>query len=124
VIDPIGLALENFDVTGAWRTKDGGARVDSSGELYDGTPIDGPLGLRDALLKRSDAVILSFTESLLTYALGRRVEYYDMPAVRTIVRNAAANDHRLSSYVLGVVASAPFQLSRADGPPFPTTEVH
>ena len=124
VIDPIGLALENFDVTGAWRTKDGGARVDSSGELYDGTPIDGSLGLRDALLNRSDAVILSFTESLLTYALGRRVEYYDMPAVRAIVRSAAANDHRLSSYILGVIRSAPFRMTRADGPPFPTTEVH
>ena len=124
VIDPIGLALENFDVTGAWRTKDGGAPVDASGELYDGTPIDGPLGLRDALLKRSDAFILSFTESLLTYALGRRVEYYDMPAVRTIVRNAAANDHRMSSYILGVVTSAPFQMSRADGAPFPATEIH
>ena len=124
VIDPIGLALENFDVTGAWRTKDGGASVDASGELYDGTPIDGPLGLRDALLHRSDAFILSFTESLMTYALGRRVEYYDMPAVRKIVRDAAANDHRMSSYILGVVASAPFRMSRADGPPFPSTEVH
>jgi mono/diheme cytochrome c family protein len=124
VIDPIGLALENFDVTGAYRTKDGGAPVDASGELYDGTPIDGPLGLRDALLKRSDAFLLSFTESLLTYALGRRVEYYDMPAVRKIVRDAAENDHRMSSYILGVVGSAPFRMSRTDGAPFPTTEVH
>ncbi|HEY7698716.1 MAG TPA: DUF1588 domain-containing protein, partial [Vicinamibacteria bacterium] len=124
VIDPIGLALENFDVTGAWRTKDGGAPVDASGELYDGTPLDGPLGLRDALLGRSDAIILSFTESLLTYALGRRVEYSDMPAVRKIVRDAAANDHRMSSYILGVVESAPFRMSRADGTAFPTTEVH
>jgi cytochrome c551/c552 len=124
VIDPIGLALENFDVTGAYRTKDNGAPVDSSGELYDGTPIDGPLGLRDALLKRSDAFLLSFTESLLTYALGRRVEYYDMPAVRKIVREAAANDHRMSSYVLGVAGSAPFRMSRAEETSFPTTEVH
>ncbi len=124
VIDPIGLALENFEVTGAYRTKDGGAPVDASGELYDGTPIDGPLGLRDALLKRSDAVLLSFTESLLTYALGRRVEYYDMPAVRKIVRDAAANGHRMSSYIMGVVASPPFRMSRADGTPVPTTEVH
>jgi hypothetical protein len=124
VIDPIGLALENFDVTGAWRTKDGGAPVDASGELYDGTPIDGPLGLRDALLNRSDAIILSFTESLMTYALGRRVEYYDMPAVRKIVREAAANDHRMSSYVLGVAASTPFRMSRAEASPFPSTEVH
>jgi hypothetical protein len=124
VIDPIGLALENFDVTGAWRTKDGGAPVDASGELYDGTPIDGPLGLRDALLNRSDAFILTFTESLMTYALGRRIEYYDMPAVRTIVRDAALNDHRMSSYILGVVASAPFRMSRVDGPSTSSTEVH
>ena len=124
VIDPIGLALENFDVTGAWRTKDGGAPVDASGELYDGTPIDGPLALRDALLNRSDAFLLSFTESLMTYGLGRRVEYYDMPAVRKIVRDAAANDHRMSSFILGVVASAPFRMSRADGSPFPSTEIH
>jgi hypothetical protein len=124
VIDPIGLALENFDVTGAWRTKDGGAPVDASGELYDGTPIDGPLGLRDALLNRSDAVILTFTESLMTYALGRRVEYYDMPAVRKIIRDAAAHDHRMSAYVLGIVASAPCRMMRAEGAPFPTTEIH
>ena len=124
VIDPIGLALENFDVTGAYRTKDGGAEVDASGELYDGTPIEGPLGLRDALAKRSDAVLLTFTESLLTYALGRRVEHYDMPAVRKIIRDAAARDHRTSSYILGVVASAPFRMNRSGGSPPPSTEVH
>jgi hypothetical protein len=124
VIDPIGLALENFDVTGAYRTKDGGAEVDASGELYDGTPIEGPLGLRDALSKRSDAVLLSFTESLLTYALGRRVEHFDMPAVRRIIRDAAARDHRMSSYVLGVVASAPFRMNRSGGSSVPSTEVH
>jgi hypothetical protein len=124
VIDPIGLALENFDVTGAWRTKDGGTPIDASGELYDGTPIDGPLALRDALLRRSDTFLLTFTESLLTYALGRRVEYFDMPSVRAIVREAAAKDHRMSSYILGVVSSSPFRMSRADGPSAPTTEVH
>jgi hypothetical protein len=124
VIDPIGLALENFDVTGAYRTKDGGAPVDTSGELYDGTAIDGPLGLRDALLKRSDAVLLSFTESLLTYAIGRRVEYQDMPAVRRILREAAAQDHRMSAYIRGVVTSAPFLMGRASGSPTPSTEVH
>jgi Protein of unknown function (DUF1592)/Protein of unknown function (DUF1588)/Protein of unknown function (DUF1587)/Protein of unknown function (DUF1585)/Protein of unknown function (DUF1595) len=124
VIDPIGLALENFDVTGAWRTRDGGAPVDASGELYDGTPIDGPLALRDALLRRSDAFLSTFTESLMTYALGRRVEYFDMPAVRAILREAGANDHRMSSYILGVVLSPPFRMSRADGPTSATTEVH
>jgi hypothetical protein len=123
VIDPIGLALENFDVTGAYRTKDGGAPVDASGELYDGTPIDGPLALRDALLKRSDSVLSTFTESLLTYAIGRRVEYQDMPAVRRILRDAAANGHRISSYIRGVVTSAPFLMGRAPGSPTPSTEV-
>jgi hypothetical protein len=123
VIDPIGLALENFDVTGAYRTKDGGAPVDASGELYDGTPIDGPLALRDALLKRSDSVLSTFTESLLTYAIGRRVEYQDMPAVRRILRDAAANGHRISSYIRGVVTSAPFLMGRASGSPTPSTEV-
>ena len=73
VIDPLGLALENFDVTGKWRIKDNGAPVDPTGELYDGTPMDGPAGLRKALLKHQDVFVLSFTESLLTYALGRRV---------------------------------------------------
>ena len=124
VIDPIGLALENFDVTGAWRMKDGGAPVDASGELYDGTKIDGPLALRDALLNRSDAFVSTFTESLMTYALGRRVEYYDRPAVRKIVREATANGHRMSSYIFGVIESAPFRMSRAEGSPLPTTEVH
>ncbi|HJS74078.1 MAG TPA: DUF1592 domain-containing protein, partial [Vicinamibacteria bacterium] len=124
VIDPIGLALENFDVTGAWRTKDGGAPIDASGELYDGTPLDGPLALKDALLRRSDAFLLSFTESLMTYALGRRVEYFDMPAVRAIVREAAEKDHRMSSYLLGVVLSPAFRMSRADGGSSATTEVH
>ena len=88
VIDPLGLALENFDVTGAWRIKDNGNPIDASGELYDGTKMDGPTGLRDALLKHSDAVIMSFTESLMTYGLGRRVEYYDMPTVRAIASEA------------------------------------
>jgi hypothetical protein len=124
VIDPIGLALENFDVTGAWRTKDGGAPIDASGELYDGTPLDGPLALRDALVRRSDAFLQTFTESLMTYALGRRVEYFDMPAVRAIVREAAEHDHRTSSYILGVVKSPPFRMSRAEGPASAPTEVH
>jgi cytochrome c551/c552 len=114
VIDPLGLALENFDVTGAWRVKDNGVAVDASGELYDGTRVQGPAGLRQALLKRSDVLIRNFVENLLTYALGRRVEYYDMPAVRKISREAARNDNRMSSFILGVAKSAPFQMSRAD----------
>src|SRR3712207_9335887 len=84
VIDPLGLALENFDVTGQWRIKDGGSPIDPAGTLYDGSQISGPVGLRQALMKRSDVVVTSFTESLMTYALGRRVEAFDMPSVRKI----------------------------------------
>jgi hypothetical protein len=115
VIDPLGLALENFDVTGAWRIKDNEVPVDANGDLYDGTKMAGPAGLRAALVKHKDAFLLSFTESFMTYGLGRRVEYYDMPAIRTIVRDAARNDHRMSAFVLGVVKSPAFQMMKADG---------
>jgi hypothetical protein len=114
LIDPIGLALENFDVTGVWRIKDNGVPVDPSTVLFDGTPLDGPTSLRQAILKYSDAFLGNFTENLLTYALGRRVEYYDMPAVRAITRDAARDGHRFSSFVLGIVKSVPFQMSRAE----------
>ena len=110
VIDPIGLALENFDVTGKWRIKDNGAAIEVRGQLYDGTEIDGPEGLRDALLRRKDAMLGSFTESLFTYALGRRVEPFDMPAIRKVIREAAANDYRVSSFILGVVKSPAFRM--------------
>jgi hypothetical protein len=118
VIDPLGLALDNFDVTGKWRIKDNEVPVDASGDLYDGTKMDGPAGLRAALLKHQDAVLLSFTERLMTYALGRRLEATDMPAVRAIVKRAGQNGNRLSSFVLGVVSSAAFQSSSGA----PTTE--
>jgi len=114
VIDPLGLALENYDVTGAWRIKDSGVPVDSTGDLYDGTKMEGPAGLRAALLKHQDLFLLSFTESLMTYALGRRVEYYDMPAVRAIVRDAARSGNRISTFILGVVKSPAFQMSKVD----------
>ncbi|HXG90716.1 MAG TPA: DUF1592 domain-containing protein [Vicinamibacterales bacterium] len=114
VIDPLGLALENFDVTGQWRIKDNGVAIDPSGTLYDGTAMSGPVGLRQALMKRSDVVVSSFTESLMTYALGRRVESYDMPTVRTIVRDASKNGHKMSTFILGVINSAAFQMSRAE----------
>jgi mono/diheme cytochrome c family protein len=110
VIDPIGLALENFDVTGRWRIKDSGMPVEVTGELYDGTPLDGPAGLRDALLQRKDAMLRSFTESLMTYALGRRVEYFDMPTVRAIIRDAAAKDYKVSAFILGVATSPAFRM--------------
>jgi mono/diheme cytochrome c family protein len=112
VIDPLGLALENFDVTGRWRSNDRGVPVDPTGELYDGTKIDGPAGLRAALLKYETTLWRSFTENLLTYALGRQVEYFDMPTVRAIVRDAAKQDYRMSAFILGVVNSQPFRMSR------------
>jgi hypothetical protein len=114
VIDPLGLALENFDVTGAYRIKDNEVPVDVVGDLYDGTKMDGPAGLRSALLKHSDMFLGSFTESLMTYALGRRLEYTDMPAVRAIVREAGKKDNRFSAYVLGVVNSSAFRMAAVD----------
>ena len=114
VIDPLGLALENFDVTGRWRVRDNGAPVDPVGDLYDGTKMNGPAGLRSALMKHSDMFVLSFTERLMTYSIGRRVEYYDMPTIRKIVRAAAKVDNRFSAFVMGVVTSQAFQMSQAD----------
>jgi hypothetical protein len=110
IMDPIGFALENFDLTGKWRTVDGKTPVDGSGELVDGTKLNGPESLRRALLDRSDAFAGVATEKLLTYALGRAVHYYDMPTVRSVVRDAVGNDYRFSSLVLGIVKSAPFQM--------------
>jgi hypothetical protein len=115
VIDPLGLALENFDVTGAWRMRDGDTPVDASGDLYDGTKMNGPQGLRAALLKHADVLLLSFTESLMTYGLGRRVEYFDLPTVRTIVGDAAKADNRMSEFIVGVVKSPAFQMGRLEG---------
>ena len=112
VIDPLGLALENFDATGKWRIRDGGMPVDTSGQLFDGSSITGSSGLRDALLRHQDVVLLSFTRSLMTYALGRRVEATDMPAVRRIIKNAAAQNYRISAFVSGIVESDAFRLAR------------
>jgi mono/diheme cytochrome c family protein len=114
VIDPLGLALENFDVTGAWRIKDNDVPVDVTGDLYDGTKMEGPAGLRAALLKHSDMLLTSFTESLMTYALGRRIEYTDMPAVRAIVKDASKKGNRLSAYVLAVANSHAFRMGVVD----------
>ena len=111
IMDPIGFSLENFDLVGTWRERDGSAPVDTSGQLVDGTPLHGPADLRQALLTRSEAFVTTATERLLTYAMGRPVEYYDMPTVRAIVHRAAKNDYRLSSLVLGVIESAPFQMN-------------
>ena len=114
MIDPLGLSLDNFDVTGAWRIRDRGVPINTAATMYDGTALNGPADLRDALLGRSDVIITHFTESLLAYALGRRVEYYDMPAVREIVGEAASTDYRMSSFVLGVVNSDAFRMARAE----------
>jgi hypothetical protein len=110
VIDPLGLALEHFDVTGHFRIKDSGQPIDASGELYDGTRIDGLMGLRDALLQRKGMVLQAFTENLMTYALGRRIEATDMPTVRAIVRAAAKEDYRISAFIMGVIESPAFQM--------------
>ena len=114
VIDPIGLALENFDVTGGWRIKDQGRLVDSTGELYDGTPIMSASDLRAALLKRPDSLVRTFIQNLMAYALGRRIDYYDMPTVRDIGRKAAAKDYRMTEFILGVVDSPAFQMSQVE----------
>ncbi|MBY0496713.1 MAG: DUF1592 domain-containing protein [Cyanobacteria bacterium] len=112
VIDPLGLALENFDATGKWRVRDGGMAVDTKGQLFDGTSIEGPDGLRDALLRHKDVILLSFTRSLMTYALGRRVEAFDMPAVRRIIRDAEAQNYRISAFVNGIVESDAFRMAK------------
>jgi len=114
MMDPIGMALENFDAVGVWRVNDSGYRVDPSGQLYDGTKLDGPVSLRNAILDHTDAYISNFTEKLLAYGLGRLLDYQDMPAVRAIVHDAAKNNYRFSWFVIGIVKSVPFQMRRAD----------
>jgi mono/diheme cytochrome c family protein len=114
VMDPLGLALENFDATGMWRDRDryAGVAIDASGELPDGTPIKGPDDLRQALLRRPNQFAQTFTEGLLTYATGRKLEHYDMPTVRRIVRSTAASDYRFSALVQAVVRSEQFRMRR------------
>ena len=109
IMDPMGFALENFDLVGGWREFDGPGRIDSRGQLADGTPVNGPADLRNAVLSRSDAFMTTAAEKLMTYALGRPVHDYDMPAVRTIVRRAAANNNRFSSLIMGIIESDSFQ---------------
>jgi hypothetical protein len=105
----MGFALENFDLIGQWREFDGPSQIDSTGQLADGTPVNGPGDLRRSVLSRSDAFMTIATEKLYTYALGRPVHSYDMPTVRAIVRRAAANDNRFSSLVTGIIESDAFQ---------------
>jgi hypothetical protein len=116
VLDPLGFALENFDAVGTWRTVEAfaGTRVDASGTLPDGTKLSGPDDLRAALMRRPDQFVQTLTQKLMTYAIGRTVEYYDMPAIRAIVREAAKNNYRFSSIVAGIVTSVPFQMQRVE----------
>jgi len=116
IMDPIGFSLENFDLVGKWRQLDEKSPIDATGEMVDGTRLDGPSSLRKALLSRSDAFVTVATEKLLTYAVGRATTAYDMPAIRSIVRSAARNDYRFSSLVIGVVRSDPFQMRMKDSP--------
>lgn len=110
LMDPIGLALENFDAIGRWRVNDGGLPVDPSSEMFDGSELDGPVSLREALMRRSDRFAESFAENLLAYGVGRVVDYRDMPTVRAIRKAAAETDYRFSAFVMGVVKSTPFQM--------------
>jgi hypothetical protein len=119
IMDPIGLALENFDQIGKWREFDGEAPIDASGRLVDGTQLTGVLDLREALMDRSGAFVTTAVEKLMTYALGRPVDYYDMPAVRLIVREAEDDNFRFSSLLLGIIKSVPFQTKMKTGEDVP-----
>ena len=124
IMDPIGFSLENFDPVGAWRTKDSGFDVDPSGTLFDGTDVRGPVDLQKFLTRPSSQALFlkNFTQNLLMYALGRVLQYYDMPAVRSIVQEAEQSDNRFSSFVLGIVKSTPFQMRRAEESETETSE--
>ena len=111
-MDPLGFSLENFDAVGQWRSADDGSRIDPSGTLFNGTKIDGPVALRNALASRPGIFAGVLTERLMTYALGRGVEASDMPAIRRILTDAARHDYRFSSIVLGIVRSTPFEMKQ------------
>jgi hypothetical protein len=112
-MDPVGFAMENYDAVGRWQTHDHGQPIDASGGLPDGSKFEGVAGLQKALLSRPELFVHTMTEKLLTYALGRGVEYYDASAVRKVVRESRKQNYRFSSLVLGVVGSVPFQMRRA-----------
>jgi hypothetical protein len=113
IMDPIGFALDNFDADGKWRTKqggEGGVPIDAAVQLYDGQKVDGPIGLRNALLRYSPQFVAMFVEKMMTYGLGRGVEHYDMPVIRRIVRDVAKDNNRFSAIILGIIRSAQFQM--------------
>jgi cytochrome c5 len=113
ILDPLGFSLENFDAIGQWRTSDAGTPIDASGQLADGTLVDGPVALRKAIMKHPEQFVRTMTEKMLTYGLGRGLEYYDMPAVRGIERASAKDDYRFSALVMDIVKSTPFQMRKA-----------
>jgi len=118
MMDPIGLALDQFGVTGEWRIRENGMPLDTRGVFYDGTEIESSADLGEVLLSRPIPLLRNFTTNLMAYALGRRLEYFDMPRVREITRDAAEDDHRISSYVMGVIMSDAFRMQRVpDGEP-------
>ncbi len=125
VMDPLGFSLDNFDAIGQWRTKDSGLPIDASGQLADGTKISGIVDLRKALLQHPERFVGTMTEKLMTYALGRGLEYYDMPVVRGITRDVAKNNDRFSAIVMGIVNSTAFQMKRAreDAAPVSTADL-
>jgi hypothetical protein len=112
LMDPIGLALENFDAIGRWRTIDNDAAIDPSDTVYNGTKVNGPVDLRNMILSHPDQFVRTMTEMLMTYGIGRGLDYYDMPAVRSIVKDATRTNYRFSALVLGIVKSAPFQMKK------------
>jgi hypothetical protein len=115
LMDPIGLSTESFDAIGRWRTKsESGAPVDVSGALPDGSPFEGVAGLKRALLNRPELFVSTLTEKLMTYGLGRGLDYYDAPAIRAIMRDARKTDYRFSSIVAGIVKSTPFRMRRSE----------
>ena len=114
VMDPIGLSLENFDGIGRWRTNDNGAPIDSTAVLWNGAKVNGPAALRQALVTRPEPFVRNMTEMLFTYGLGRGIEYYDMPFIRSILKDSSRTNYRFSSLVLGIVKSAPFQMRRSE----------
>jgi len=113
LMDPVGFSLENYDALGRWRTTDADTPIDAAGGLPDGSKFDGVSGLQKALVSRPEVFVNTFSEKLLTYALGRGVEYYDAPAIRKVVKDASAKDFRFSSVILGIVNSTPFQMRRS-----------
>ena len=111
-MDPIGLALDNFDVTGKWRIRENGMPLDTRGTFYNGTEITSPDELQSVLLSRPVPLLRNFASNLMAYALGRRVEYFDMPTIRKIVEEAESNDYRISSFIKGVVNSEAFKMKQ------------